>query len=487
MALVQRRLLIGFVLLVLFFGYGLPLAAQSETATASENDQAEQTLLANIRQAVSPLSGPADEYRSLLESVDDAKIVLIGEASHGTHEFYQARAQITEKLITEKGFTAVAVEADWPAAYRVNRYVRGTSVDKTPEAALSDFAGYPTWMWRNTDVLNFVGWLRTHNDQLPASAAKAGFYGLDFYSLYDSIDEVIAYLDVVDPVAAHLAQSSTRYGCFKAYSEPDVYGQAASSHPERSCQAAATAQLDDLQSHAAGYVNSNDPSSVEMYFHAVQNARVVKDAENYYRSMFDAGVSSWNLRDTHMAATVDALLEHLERQQGQAKIVVWAHNSHLGNASATEVSEQGEFNIGQLVREKYGNQVFGIGFSTYTGSVTASTDWGGDPEHKSLNPGLPGSYEHLFHQVQIPCFLINLRGDNTVAAGLREQRLERAVGVIYRPESERWSHYFYARLADQFDAVIYFDQTQGVVPLEPGKQWTARQQPDLSLSCQLVL
>jgi erythromycin esterase-like protein len=485
MASVQRRLLIGFVLLaVLFFSYIVPITAQDETASAFKNVLSEQALLTQIRQAAYPLSGAADDYQSLLDSIGDSQIVLIGEASHGTHEFYQARAQITEKLITEKGFTAVAVEADWPAAYRVNRYVHGATGDKTSEAALGNFEGYPTWMWRNVDVVNFIGWLRTHNDQLPAGAAKAGFYGLDFYSLYESIDEVIAYIEAVDPVAARFAQSSARYGCFKAYSEPEVYGEAASTQPEKSCKDAAAAELNDLQSHAARYVDYRDPSSVEMFFHAEQNARVVKDGEAYYRSMYDPIVSSWNIRDTHMAATVDTLIEHLK--QGQAKIVIWAHNSHLGNASATDATERGEFNVGQLVREKYGQQVYGIGFSTYTGSVTASTDWGGAPEHKSLNPGLSGSYEALFHQVQIPCFMVTLRGDNATAAGLREQRLERAVGVIYRPDTELWSHYFHARLADQFDALIYFDQTRGVVPLEQGDQWKPRQQFDSPSACQPV-
>ena len=333
---------------------------------------------------------PADQV--LFDLVGDAQLVLIGEASHGTSEFYAARAQITRRLIEDRGFGAVAAEADWPDAYRVNRYVRGGGDDATAEEALRGFERFPTWMWRNAAVLDFVGWLREHNGRPGRDErAKAGFYGLDLYSLYRSVHEVISYLDRVDPAAADRARK--RYACFDQFSDDDaqVYGFAAAFGAGEECEREVVAQLVDLQRHAVEYARRDGLMADDELFYAEQNARTVRAAEEYYRAMFSGRVSSWNLRDRHMADTLDALVGHLTRQRGApAKIVVWAHNSHLGDARATETAARGELNVGQLVRERHPGDCRLIGFTTYTGTVTAASDWEGPAERKWVRPALAG-------------------------------------------------------------------------------------------------
>lgn len=411
-----------------------------------------------------------------MELIGDARFVLLGEASHGTHEFYRARAEITKRLMTEKNFTAVAVEADFPDAYRVNRYVRGVGQDADSNSALAGFKRFPTWMWRNADVLDFVGWLRAHNDALAAEEKKVGFYGLDLYSLPASIEAVLGYLDRVDPEAAKRARY--RYSCFDHFGEDtQAYGYAAGFDLTQSCENDVLLQLVELRQRAAEYASRDGRVAANEFFFAEQNARLVRNAEEYYRAMFRGRVSSWNLRDRHMAETLDHLVAHLEGQGQQAKIVVWEHNSHLGDARATEMGERGELNVGQLVRERYGDESVLVGFSTYTGTVTAASDWDAQPERKRVRPALKGSYEALFHETGVPRFLLNLR-DNDKMAGLGEPRLERAIGVIYRPETERQSHYFQARLADQFDTVIHFDETRAVEPLERIAGWEKGEVPE---------
>jgi erythromycin esterase-like protein len=431
-----------------------------------------------IDDAAHPLTGAGTDIDPIMEMVGDARLVLIGEASHGTHEFYRTRAQITQRLIAEKGFAAVAAEADFPDAYRVNCYVRGIGDDTTAEQALGDFVRFPTWMWRNADVLNFVGWLRDFNDTHARQRPKAGFYGLDLYSLYTSLDAVIRYLDEVDPEAAK--QARYRYSCFDHYGEDaQVYGYAAAIGANESCEKGALEQLLELQRKASDYIGKDGRIAEDAYFYAEQNARLAKNAEQYYRSMYHGRVSTWNLRDSHMMETLDALLEHLSKQNNeQAKVIVWAHNSHLGDARATQMGRSGELNLGQLVRQKYGNEACLIGFTTYTGTVTAASGWGGKPERKRVRPALEDSYEDLFCEVEAPDFILNLHEDESVAECLREPRLERAIGVIYRPETERISHYFQARLSDQFDAVIHFDETRAVEPLERSSGWEQSEIPD---------
>lgn len=423
------------------------------------------TLLDSIRSAAHRTTGATTDYDGILDLVGDARFVLIGEASHGTHEFYRVRADITQRLIAEKGFSAVVVEADWPDAYRINCFVRGASGDQTPEQALSDFQRFPAWMWRNTVVQDFAGWLREHNTGLGDSTPKVGFYGMDLYSLNTSVDRVIGYLNSIDPEAAQRARD--RYSCFEFTGrDPEAYGYAASFGVSEPCEDEAVQQLLDMQRCHAEVARADGAMAEDEAFAAEQNARLVKNAEEYYRSMFRGRVSSWNLRDRHMVETIVALTEHLSRDGQPAKLVVWAHNSHLGDARATEMGSGGEWNVGQLVRERYGDETVLIGFSTHTGAVTAATDWGDAAQVKQVNPSLPNSYERLFHDAGIPSFWLNLRDDSEVSAVLREPRLERAIGVIYRPESERISHYFQARLADQFDAIIHIDETRAVQPLE---------------------
>jgi erythromycin esterase-like protein len=429
-----------------------------------------------VRAAAHPLRGLADDLDPILGLVGDARFVLLGEASHGTHEFYALRAELTRRLIAEHGFTAVAVEADWPDAYRVNRFVRGTSDDSTPEEALADFERFPQWMWRNEDVVAFLDWLRGHNDALGAGEPTVGFYGLDLYSLHASVEAVLAYLDRVDPEAARRARA--RYGCFDQFGEdPQTYGLMTSRYRAESCEDDVVAQLVELRHRAwdAGAPDGGDDAR----FAAEQNARLVANAEAYYRAMFRGRTASWNLRDRHMAETLDLLTAYLERPARPARVVVWEHNSHLGDARATEHLQDGQLNVGQLVREGYGRDALLVGFTTNTGWVTAASDWGGPAERKRVRPALPDSYEALFHVTGLPRFVLPLRdGDPAAVAWLRKPRLERAIGVIYRPETERQSHYFYARLPEQFDAVLHYDETRAVQPLDRVAGWEQEDAPD---------
>jgi erythromycin esterase-like protein len=430
-----------------------------------------------LHEVAHPLTGSVQDYDPLMDLIGNARFVLIGEASHGTHEFYEQRAFITKRLIQEKGFTAIAVEADWPDAYRVNRYVRGINDTPTPAEAIAGFKDFPSWMWRNTDVLNFIGWLRQYNDALPQNGNKVGFYGLDLYSMYTSISEVLAYLDKVDPEAAQ--QARRRYSCLEHFEEDTkAYGYAAAFGMSESCEQEVINQLMELQRRTAEYAGRDGQVAEDEFFYAQQNARLVKNAEEYYRSMFIGQVLSWNIRDRHMAETLDYLAAHLDKQGNRSKIVVWAHNSHLGYVRATDMGIAGELNVGQLVRDKYGDDAVLVGFTTYTGTVTAASRWGGVPELKQVRPALSNSYEALFHETGLPQFLLNLRQENQAVTGLEKPRLERAIGVIYLPETERQSHYFYARLPDQFDAVIHIDDTIGVQPLDRAPSWETIEPPE---------
>lgn len=439
----------------------------------------ETTLLLTdvIREAAHPLVGEREDYDRLIRMIGDAHLVLIGEASHGTHEFYRERAQITKRLIQEKGFSAIAVEADWPDADRVNRYVRGTSDDEDATDSLKGFKRFPAWMWRNADVLDFVGWLRTYNDDLPNEAAKVGFYGLDLYSLHTSIEAVLTYLDKIDSDAAQRARN--RYACFDHFGKDEQsYGYATGLGLAESCEEEVVNQLLEIHRRATEFARRDGRVAMDDYFYAWQNARLVRNAERYYRSMFRGRVSSWNLRDSHMAETLDSLLTYLGNQNRNARIVVWEHNSHLGDARATSMGQDGEWNVGQLARERYGHGAFLVGMTTYHGTVTAASNWDAPAERKRVRPALGGSYETVFHDAHIPRFLLTLRDDRHTAAALREPMLERAIGVIYRPETERQSHYFHAHLSDQFDAVIHFDETRAVEPLERTTEWEAGEVPE---------
>jgi len=430
-----------------------------------------------VQEAAQPLVGEEDDYDPLVTLVGDASLVLIGEASHGTHEFYRERAQITKRLIKEKGFTAVAVEADWPDAYRINRYVRGTSSDADAVEALSGFKRFPSWMWRNADVLDFVGWLRTYNEDLPASATKVGFYGLDLYSLHTSIEAVLDYLDRIDPEAAHRARA--RYACFDHFGKDEqAYGYATGLGISESCEDEVVSQLLEIYQNSAEYAWRDGRFAPDEHFYATQNARLVMNAERYYRSMFRGRVSSWNLRDAHMVETLESLHAFLHTQNSHSKVVVWEHNSHLGDARATRMGQEGEWNVGQLVRERHQDDAKLIGFTTYQGTVTAASNWDAPAERKRVLPALEGSYEALFHDTNIPRFMLTFGETDHVTAALHEPLLERAIRVIYRPETERASHYFQAHLSAQFDAVLHFDETRAVEPLERTSEWEAGEVPE---------
>ena len=401
-----------------------------------------------------PLDDPA--FGASFDRFAQARIVLLGEASHGTSEFYRARAAITRRLIEQHGFTIVAVEADWPDAAAIHRYVRR---DPPQATGSTPFSRFPTWMWRNTDVEAFVQFLRDHNTTTPATR-KVGFYGLDLYNMTASIAAVLAYLDRVDPEAAKAARE--HYACLSPWSrEPAAYGQASLTEGYALCEIPVTRILVDLLKKGLQYTQEGRAE----FFDATQNARLVADAESYYRAMYYGSHESWNQRDEHM---FDTLQNILAQPGSDRKAVVWAHNSHIGDARFTDMGrERGELNIGQLCRQAYGRDACLIGFGTHTGTVAAATDWDGPMEVKTVRPSLPGSYEALCHQLGDERLLLDLRAGqhDALRSVMAEPRLERYIGVIYRPETERWSHYGFATLPDQYDAFAWFNETHAVTPL----------------------
>jgi erythromycin esterase-like protein len=427
-----------------------------------------------IRAAARPIMSDA-AYDRLVAMAGKADCVLIGEASHGTHDFYETRAQLTKRLIQEKGFRAVALEADWPDTFRVHRFVTGRGEDKNASDALGDFRRFPGWMWRNTVTLEFIQWLRAWNAERNVEEGLAGIYGLDLYSMHTSIEAVLGYLDKVDPLSARRARH--RYGCFDHFGEdPQHYGLATVAGGAEPCENEVIDQLIELRRKYGELIGRDGHVGEEEFFSAEQNARLIMNAERYYRAMFHGRASSWNLRDEHMFETLTELFAHLDG--GHAKVVVWAHNSHLGDARATAMSRRGELNVGQLVRERLGRDSFSIGLTTYSGTVTAASDWGEPAERKRVRPALAGSYEELFHAAEVPRFWFDLRERNEAVELLHAVRLERAIGVIYRPETERLSHYFEARLPHQFDAVIHLDETSALEPLERLSEWEHGELPE---------
>ncbi|WP_431096524.1 erythromycin esterase family protein [Polaromonas aquatica] len=439
------------------------------------NHSASKTVLEGLRSHLESAGSSTQHHDKLLRLMGGARFALLGEASHGTREFYQERCDITRRLILEKGYTAIAAEADWPDAWRVNRYVRGLSDDANADAALSGFERFPAWMWRNTVVRDFVEWLRDYNTGLTAQR-QVGFYGMDLYSLFTSIQEVLVYLDREDPAAAKRARA--RYACFDhAAEDGQAYGYAASFDLAPSCEDAVVQQLLDMNQRA-GQMSTVRGLERDQAFYAQQNARLVRNAEAYYRTMFHGRVQSWNLRDSHMAETLQALDRHLAETGAPPRIAVWAHNSHLGDASATEMGERGEWNLGQLMRERYPLEAMLVGFSTHHGSVTAASDWGESPQQKRVRDGLPGSWEDLFHRTGSSHFLLPLRNNAELTAWAAPPRLQRAIGVIYQPETERQSHYFHTRLERQFDAMIHIDETHALEPLDRGALWHRGEVPE---------
>jgi protein-L-isoaspartate(D-aspartate) O-methyltransferase len=411
-----------------------------------------------IRQAAELFSSIENaDLQPLLERIGDARLVLIGEASHGTSEFYRIRAEITKALVERKAFDFVAVEADWPDAYRIHDFV--THKERAEPHDWEAFSRFPTWMWRNQEVLEFIHWLRDFNLQRRPSGRRVGFYGLDLYSLFTSVDCVLNYLDRVDPPAA--AAARVRYGCLTPWEgDPATYGRATLTGRYRSCEGEVVRMLKELSQRrvAASVLDGED------LFDAQLNARLVADAEQYYRIMYYGSDESWNHRDTHMFETLRLLLG---RYGGGAKAVVWEHNSHLGNAAATQFGKHGQLNVGQLCRQAFGTDVYAIGQGTDHGTVAAASAWEGAMEVKHVRPALPESYELLMHLTKLDAFFLPLAKSRNqqLTSALAQRRLERAIGVIYHPETERLSHYFDASLPNQFDEWIWFDETTAVRPL----------------------
>ena len=420
------------------------------------------TALDVIRNEALRLDGDEHDYDALLDAIGERSLVLLGEATHGTREFYRMRAELTLRLVAEKGFDAVAVEADWPDAYRLNRFVRGEGPDHVARSAFDDFQRFPRWMWRNEEVLRFVERLRDINMTRQASE-RIGFYGLDMYSMYRSANAVVDYLSAVDEEQAAIAKK--QYAALDHVRDPQRYGYEAALGLRPACREAVRQRLLDLWTLAPEYLSADGRGAVDAYFFAERNAHVVASAESYYRAMFGPRAASWNVRDEHMAQTLFALQEHLRALGNAGKVVVWAHNSHLGDARATEMSRAGEWNVGQLVRERAGAEAaWLLGFTTCSGTVTAAYEWDGEAECRQVKMARQDSYEGLFHRTRLDRFYLPMQGE--AARVLRDPLLERAIGVLYRADTEYESHYFMASIAAQFDAVFHLDETTAVEPLD---------------------
>jgi erythromycin esterase-like protein len=416
------------------------------------------SLVHAIGSFVEPLEAARpDELDPVLDLIGDAPLVMLGEGTHGTHEFYDTRQRITQRLIEEKGFRAIGIEGDWPDAAQVDQFVKGGP--GTARSSLGEFKSFPTWMWGNEDVVRFVRWLRDFNDRLPEGDRRCGFYGLDLYSMFSSMESVIAYLERRDPAAAEEARQ--RFACFEPVSaNMQAYAFLVHAGAIESCEKEVLAVLEDLRKRREELARQSRDYA---FFSAEQNVLLTKAAENFYLAMLRGDPDSWNVRDCYMFETLQRLRSYLG---ADTKIVVWAHNTHVGDYRATDQRAEGYLNIGQLAREHFGDQVFLLGFGTHHGTVTAATAWGGPPELKHVPPAIAGAYEDIFHQIGVPRFLLplkNFRGQ--AAASFFNHRQERAIGVVYTPEYELHGNYFRADLVNQFDGYIFIDRTNAVKPI----------------------
>lgn len=420
-----------------------------------------------IRSVAVPFNDISSDLTQIIQELSTKEFILLGGASHGTQEFCQARIEITKQLILHHKLSAIAIEGDWPSAYRVNCYVRWQSDDNNANEALSDFKRFPLWMWRNTLILDFVVWLRNHNKGLPVER-QVGFYGLDMYSMYESIGAVIDYLDQVDPEAGK--QARIHYECLDHMGGENQYGYGVALGYKRSCESDVIAQLVALREKAISYVADGDMASEDDQFQAEQNARLISDAEAYYRQLFDPRINTWTLRDVHMKSTLDDLHEHLsKRLKNPAKIAVWAHNTHVGDARATELVRRSQQNLGQLVRESYTHCCALLGLMTYSGIMTAATRWNAPAQRMLLRPAIDGAVEELLHATELKQFYLAL--NHGIADALDCSYLTRAIGVTYQPEIEEAKHYLSCRLTEQYDGLLFIDETRALEPLDPTSEW----------------
>jgi len=424
----------------------------------------------DVSQYIHPIIDEPQDFDIVMHHIAEASIVLMGEATHGTREFYDARADIAKRLIIEKGFRTIALEADFPDTYHVNQYINFQSKDKSVKEALGDFKRFPQWMWRNESMIAFIEWLCEFNDSQPVEK-RVQIYGLDLYSLHRSIAVLIAELEKIDPQVAQEAKK--QYACFDVYKDPQEYGYYASMLPDKSCHEAVIKQLQEMKRKEVNFFAYDQLNPLEEKFYIEQNALVIKNAELYYRTLFGGtNALSWNVRDQHMAETAKEIEKYNKAAGRDHKMIIWAHNSHVGNANATQMASYGEINVGQLIKEAYGAQAVSIGFTTYTGMVSAASAWGADVERKYVRPAVENSVEAFFHNLRAGDFIIiPAQHADLYEFFNHDDYLERAIGVVYLPHSERASHYFYTQLAEQFDIVIHYDTTHAVIPLERSTEW----------------
>jgi erythromycin esterase-like protein len=437
---------------------GAPRGASAEQAGGVVAAPAPEGAAATLAAAARPVTGGADDYSDLLSAAGASRRVLLGESTHGTHEYYRERARISEMLIRDHGFNAIAIEGDWTPIRRLNDYVRGLGSDRSAAEAMRSLTRFPEWMWRNAEFRDFVERLRALNMERPAGQ-RVGLYGMDVYDLFESADAAAAYLRSADPAAAKRAEAG--YRCFRPFNrETHAYGE--STRRGGSCQRQAEAVLADLRRMP----KPKEAEAAERHFAAVRSAASVAAAEAYFRTVY-TGSLAWNVRDQRMAETVEEIAAHLQAVSGKpGKVVMWSHNTHSGDARATFAADRGELNLGQLMRQRHGQDAFLVGFFSHEGTVLAAPEWDAQGRVYDMRPAIPGSYASLFRQLGKPAFSLLIRGNTEAARLLKGPMLERAIGVIYLPQSERMSHYFDASLSEQFDAAIYFDRSKAVTPLK---------------------
>ena len=433
-------------------------APESSPSSAPASPPATGSNAAAIAAAARPIAGSDEDYADIIAATRRSMRILLGESTHGTHEYYRERARLSERLVREHGIVAIAIEGDWSPTYRVNLYVRGLGGDTTAEQALGDYERFPEWMWPNAEFRDFIERLRAWNLARPA-AERVGVYGMDVYDLYEAADAVLAFLREADPQAARQAQR--HYRCFRPYNRSTgEYGEATLGG-RASCEEEAGA----ANALVRRIPRPEDPVQAERHFAAVRAAASVVAAEAYFRTAYN-GSMSWNVRDQHMERNVEEIAAHLTDLGGRpAKVVMWSHNTHSGDARATFAADRGELNLGQLMRQRHGDAAFLIGFFSHRGTVYAAPEWDRPGRVYDMRPALPGSYSALFRETGLPAFSLLIRGNQELQRRLAGSMLERAIGVVYAPATERQSHYFDARLAQQFDAAVFFETSRAVTPL----------------------